>query len=234
MQDSSLIQDIQKQIKLSDMEKIESWTVEERRDMEINAKAMNTLICALCLKEFNQVLTCKTAKEMWDKLKVTHEGINQVKETKINILVHEYELFTMEKNETIKDMYTRFNDIVSTLEALGKSYTNGEKVRKILRNLPMSWDPKVTAITKAKDLDKLEFDNLLGSLMTHEIMMKRNDNVEPKKDKNVGFKVKNEEKDSQESDDDEFALLARRFMKNGRFNQRRSFKKDKDHMSAKR
>jgi len=53
----------------------------------------------------------------------------------------------------------------------------------------MSWDPKVTAITKAKDLDKLEFDNLLGSLMTHEIMMKRNDNIEPKKDKNVAFKV---------------------------------------------
>ena len=42
---------------------------------------------------------------------------------------------------------------------------------------------------EVKDLDKLEFDNLLASLMTHEIMMKRNDNIEPKKDKNVAFKV---------------------------------------------
>ena len=192
---------------------------------------MNTLICALSSEEFNRVSTCKTAKEMWDKLKVTHEGTSQVKETKINLLVHEYELFSMKENESIKDMYTRFNDIVSTLEALGKIYTTGEKVRKIIRSLPMSWDPKVTAITEAKDLDTLEFDNLLGSLMTHEIMMKRNDHKEPKKDKNVAFKVENEEKDSEDSDDDEFALLARkfrRFMKKGRFNQRRNFKKDKE------
>ena len=213
------------------MEKIETWSVEEKRSMEINAKAMNTLICALSLEEFNRVSTCKTAKEMWDKLKVTHEGTSQVKETKINLLVHEYELFSMKENESIKDMYTRFNDIVSTLEDLGKIYTTGEKVRKILRSLPMTWDPKVTAITEAKDLDTLEFDNLLGSLMTHEIMMKRNDPKEPKKDKNVAFKVENEEKDSEDSDDDEFTLLARkfrRFMKKGRFNQRRNFKKDKE------
>ena len=57
MQDSSLMQAIQKQIKLSDMEKIKTWTVEERRDMEINVKAMNTLICALSSEEFNRVST---------------------------------------------------------------------------------------------------------------------------------------------------------------------------------
>ena len=32
-------------------------------------------------------------------------------------------------------MFTRFNDIVTSLESLGKTYTNGEKVRKILRSL---------------------------------------------------------------------------------------------------
>ena len=64
MQDSSMMQAIQKEIKLSDMENIETWSVEERRNMEINAKAMNTLICALSSEEFNRVSTCKTVKEM--------------------------------------------------------------------------------------------------------------------------------------------------------------------------
>jgi len=94
----------------------------------------------------------------------------------------------------------------------------------------MSWDPKVTTITEAKDLYKLDFDNLLGSLMTHEITMKRNDVVESMKDKNVAIKVGNEDKDSQDSEDDEFAMLARKFrkfMKNRRFNQRRHFRKEK-------
>ena len=56
------------------MEKMETWTIEERRDMEINAKAMNTLIYALSHEEFNCISTCKIVKEIWDKLKVTHEG----------------------------------------------------------------------------------------------------------------------------------------------------------------
>lgn len=80
--------------------------------MEINAKAMNTLMSALS-HEFNRIFTCKTTKEIWNK--VTHEGTNQVKETKINLLVHDYELFSMKENKSIKDMYTRFNDIVSKL-----------------------------------------------------------------------------------------------------------------------
>ena len=96
----------------------------------------------------------------------------------------------MKKDESIKDMYTRFNDIVSTLESLGKTYTNGEKVRKILRSLPRSWDPKVTAITEAKDLDNFPFENFLGSLMAHEIIMKRNNEDESKKQKNVALKLK--------------------------------------------
>ena len=115
---------------------------------------------------------------------------------KINLLIHNYELFSMKEDESIKDMYARFNDIVTTLEALGKTFTNGERVRKILKSLPRSRECKVTAITEAKDLDTLPFDILLGLLMTHEIMMKRNEVDDSKKNKNVAFKIKNEDKDS--------------------------------------
>ena len=60
--------------------------------------------------------------------------------------------------------------------------------------------------------------------------MKRNEVDDSKKNKYVAFKVENEDKDS-ESEEDDFALLARRFrkfMKKGRFNQRRNFQKEKD------
>ena len=53
MQDTSLMQVIKKGVTLVDMENMETWTVKERRDMEINARAMNTLFCALCVEEFN-------------------------------------------------------------------------------------------------------------------------------------------------------------------------------------
>ncbi|GAV92629.1 UBN2 domain-containing protein, partial [Cephalotus follicularis] len=57
---------------------------------------------------------------------VTYEGTNQVKESKISMLVHEYELFLMHDNESIGDMFTRFTTIINSLKKLGKSYSNQE------------------------------------------------------------------------------------------------------------
>ncbi|GAV57393.1 UBN2 domain-containing protein, partial [Cephalotus follicularis] len=75
---------------------------------------------------------------------VIYEGTNQVKESKISMLVHEYELFIMHNDECISDMFTRFTTIVNSLKNLGKSYSNQELVRKILRCLPRTmvatWD----------------------------------------------------------------------------------------------
>ncbi|GAV58529.1 UBN2 domain-containing protein [Cephalotus follicularis] len=98
-----------------------------------NAKAKHIIICAINSSEFNRVSSCVSAKEMWDRLEVTYEGTNQVKEAKISMLVHDYEMFTMNENEDIKSMFTRFMNIINALQSLDKTYTNSEMVRKILR-----------------------------------------------------------------------------------------------------
>ena len=53
------------------------------KKVKVNFKATNTLHCALNPNEFNRISTCKMAKEIWDKLKVTYEGTMQVYESKI-------------------------------------------------------------------------------------------------------------------------------------------------------
>ena len=98
------------------------------------------------INEDNRICQCKSAKEIWRLLEITHEGTNQVKESKITLLVHSYEFFSMKDNETIVEMITRFTDIVNGLEALGKTYKESEKVIKILRSLPLKWHTKVTTI----------------------------------------------------------------------------------------
>ena len=90
-----------------------------------------------------------------------------MRESKIYILVQNYELFVMKENETIVKMITRFTDIVNGLEALEKTYKESEKVMKILRSLPSKWHTKVTTIQEAKDLTKLPMEELIGSLMTY-------------------------------------------------------------------
>ena len=46
------------------------WTDVDMKKVQLNFKAMNTLHCALNPMEFNRISTCKSAKEIWDKLKV--------------------------------------------------------------------------------------------------------------------------------------------------------------------
>lgn len=77
---------------------------------------------------------------MWDKLDIIHEGTEKLKEARMYQLLHEYETFLMEEDETIKDMLGRVNKILGDLKALGRSYSNDEQVGKILRIL---WQPFV-------------------------------------------------------------------------------------------
>ena len=122
-------------------------------------------------------------------LEITYEGTNQVKKSKINLLVHSYELFLMKDNETIIEMITRFTNIVNGLEALAKTYKEFKKVMKILRSLPSKWHTKVTAIQEAKDLTKLSLEELIGSLMTYEINLakKQKESEEKKKVKKMNI-----------------------------------------------
>ena len=72
---------------------------------------MNILYCALDANEFNCISTRKSVKEIQDRLEVTHESTSQIKKSKINMPVHKYELFRMESNESIVDMFTHFIEL---------------------------------------------------------------------------------------------------------------------------
>ncbi|GAV88795.1 zf-CCHC domain-containing protein/UBN2 domain-containing protein [Cephalotus follicularis] len=188
----------------------------DRKRVQINAKAKHIIICAINSNDFNRISSCISAKEMWDRLQVTYEGTNQVKEAKISMLVHEYEMFTMNENEDIKSMFSRFTNIINALQALDKIYSNSEMVKNILRFLPRSWMPKVTAIEEVKNLNVLPLEDLLGSLMTHELSMQKKDDDEEKEKKKKMVALKSsqiEDSEDDDDDDEELALITRKFKK---------------------
>ncbi|XP_056698119.1 uncharacterized protein [Spinacia oleracea] len=120
--------------------------------LELNAMAVKILHCELGPNEHNRVMGCKNAKQIWDLLQVTHEGTNEVKRSKIDLLMHQYELFTMKPSETIQDMITRFTNIINELNSLGKIITPEEQVRKVLRSLPQDpWMAKALALKTEND-----------------------------------------------------------------------------------
>jgi len=137
----------------------------------------------------------------------------------MNMFIHQYELFTMQTDKSIKDMFIRFTDITNNLKSLSKTYTNEEMVRKILECLPKNkWGPKITAIEEAQDLKKLELDNFLGRLLTYEIHLKEDEGESSKKGialKAIQEDCTSEEEESNDKDDEAFLLIIRGLNKMG-------------------
>ncbi|MQL96691.1 hypothetical protein Taro_029373 [Colocasia esculenta] len=215
----------------------DKWTEDDKKKISLNCKAQSILCCAFSKKEFNRISACKSAMEMWEKLRITYEGTDNVKETRIDILVTQYERFQMQPGESITQMFSIFTDTINGLASLGMTYEIGDMVRKILRYLPSSWTPKVTAIEEANDLKRMSLEKLVESLKAHEIKMERlGESSSRRKDLNA---LKAEEDLSEEfsgnneSNEDEEAMLSRRLQrilakKKKYQSSRRYFKKNKD------
>ncbi|XP_075077379.1 uncharacterized protein LOC142164101 [Nicotiana tabacum] len=120
--------------------------------IEKNFRAKKILVCGIGRDEYNRISACQSAKEISEALQTAHEGTTQVKQSKIDILTTEYELFSMNDDESIQNIHTRFTSIINELHYLGEIIPRNKLVRKILSVLPGSWESKVNAITEAKDL----------------------------------------------------------------------------------
>ncbi|XP_070047235.1 uncharacterized protein [Nicotiana tomentosiformis] len=160
---------------------IDDYTDDHMTIVQINSKAQNLLYNVISGEEFEKISSCDTTKEMWDKLKVTYKGTGKVKETRINLLIRDYELFQMKDDEYIEDMLGRFSKIVGDIKFFGRLYSSGEQVRKILRSLPTLWQPKVITLEYG-DLDKLSYDEFRGDLIAFEqTHLKKHGHEEKKK-----------------------------------------------------
>ncbi|WCJ38004.1 hypothetical protein M5689_019089 [Euphorbia peplus] len=100
------------------------YTDDILKKLQTNASAINMLHCALTATEYNKVSSCETAQDIWNKLEVTYEGTGKVKQSKVNQLMREYELFEMLDKESISDMNSRFTKIVNDLKSLERTLKN--------------------------------------------------------------------------------------------------------------
>ena len=85
-------------------------------------KIRGSLVTAIPKAEYMKMSGKSTAKAMFASLCANYEGSKKVRESKALMLVHQYELFKMKEDESIEQMYSRFQTLVSGLQILKKSY----------------------------------------------------------------------------------------------------------------
>ncbi|GJT37247.1 zf-CCHC domain-containing protein [Tanacetum coccineum] len=179
---------------------------------------------------------------------IIHQGNNQVKDNKIDILVQQYEQFIISKDESIDSAFARFNTIITSLKAIDEGYSSKNYVRKFLRALHPKWRAKVTTIEESKDLTSLSLDELIENLKVQEMIIKKDSEIVKAKvkRKSLALKAKKESSDEEcltsRSEDEEYAMVVRDFKKffkrRGRFvrqprNDKKTFQRSRDEKNGK-
>nr|GEU53985.1 zf-CCHC domain-containing protein/UBN2 domain-containing protein [Tanacetum cinerariifolium] len=164
-----------------------------KKKLAKNNEAKIVLYNALSKKEYERIFMCKKAKDIWQSLLITHQGNSQVKDNKIDLLVQQYDQFTILEEESIDSDFARFNTIITSLKALDE---------------------------ELKDLSSLALDELIGNLKVHKVVMEKDFEIyRDKKEriKSIALKAKKESSDDEtstsRSNDEEYAMALRNFKK---------------------
>src|ERR1051325_11193527 len=88
------------------------------------------LLSAISKMEYEKITNKDTAHDIFESLRMSHEGNAQVKETKALALIQKYEEFNMEEGESIEAMFSRFQTLTAGLRVLDKGYTKADHVKK--------------------------------------------------------------------------------------------------------
>jgi hypothetical protein len=108
---------------------------------ENNSKAITALLNGLSDTVFTKVAHCKYAKEIWDKLRNIYEGDSKVKAAKLQ----------------------------TSIIGLGEEIKVSVIVQKVLRSVPMRFNPKISALEERSDLNSISMDELHGIFTSYEM-----------------------------------------------------------------
>ena len=191
---------------------VKELTPEEVNSINYNARAMNSLLNGLCSTELRKVSACTTAKQIWDTIKVSHEGTSKVREVKLDLLLSDYESFRLEKDESIKEAQGRFLTLQNSIALLERIIPQAEINRKILRSLPKKFAPKVTTLQDSPLISQMETLTLFSELEEFENQLRRYDDEDevPRK-KTLALNA--DSNDANEDSDEDIVLLTKKFKK---------------------
>jgi hypothetical protein len=82
-----------------------------------NTQATTVLLASLCKDEYNKVNGLGNAKQIWDTLKISHEGNDATMITKMELVEGELGRFVMKRGEEPTKIYNRLKTLVNKSEA---------------------------------------------------------------------------------------------------------------------
>jgi hypothetical protein len=139
-----------------------------------NAQATTVLLASLCKDEYNKVSGLDNAKQIWDTLKISHEGNNATMITKMELVEGELGRFVMIRGEEPTQTYNRLKTLVNKIRSCGSTrWTDHNIVRLMLRSFTIIDPHLVNLIRENPRYTKMTTEEILrkfvsGCMMVNE------------------------------------------------------------------
>jgi hypothetical protein len=138
-----------------------------------NAQATTVLLASLCRDEYHKVNGLDNAKQIWDTLKISHEGNDATMITKMELVEGELGRFAMIRGEEPTQTYNRLKTLVNKIRSYGSTrWTDHDVVRLMLRSFTVLDPHLVNSIRKNPRYTKMTPEEILGKFVSGRMMIK--------------------------------------------------------------
>jgi hypothetical protein len=138
-----------------------------------NAQATTVLLASLCRDEYNKVSGLDNAKQIWDTLKISHEGNDATMITKMELVEGELGRFAMIKGEEPTQTYNRLKTLVNKIRSYGSTrWMDHDVVWLMLRSFTVIDPHLVNLIRENPRYTKMTPEEILGKFVSGRMMVK--------------------------------------------------------------
>jgi hypothetical protein len=138
-----------------------------------NAQATTVLLASLCRNEYNKVSGLDNAKQIWDTLKISHEGNDATMITKMELVEDEMGRFAMIRGEEPTQTYNRLKTLVNKIRSYGSTrWTDHDVVRLMLRSFTVIDPHLVNLIRENPRYTKMTPEEILWKFVSGRMMVK--------------------------------------------------------------
>jgi hypothetical protein len=138
-----------------------------------NAQATTVLLASLCRNEYNKVSDLDNAKQIWDTLKISHEGNDATMITKMELVEGELVRFVMIRGEEPTQTYNRLKTLINKIRSYRSTrWTGHDVVRLMLRSFTIIDPHIVNLIRENPRYTKMTPEEILRKFVSGRMMVK--------------------------------------------------------------
>jgi hypothetical protein len=131
------------------------------------------LLASLCRDEYNKVSGLDNAKQIWDTLKISHEGNDVTMITKMELVEGELGTFSMKRGDEPTETYNRLKTLVNKIRCYGSTrWTDHDIVQLMLWSFTVIDPYLVNLIRENPRYTKMTSEEIIRNFVSGRMMVK--------------------------------------------------------------